>query len=144
MPQVEVVKTVPLSFEKTWDIVVDCESFPKFMESVESVEIMDRGDNWALVKWVTHLKGATFRWVEKDYHYPEEGRIAWNQTEGDLKVFDGEWRLKRVPEGTEVTLMLDFEFGIPMVSSLLNPVAKVMVKQNALSMLNGIAEKAQG
>ena len=73
--------------------------------------------------------------------YPEEMRITYCQTEGDLKKMEGEWRLVPVSEGTEVSLLVDFEFGIPMIAGLLNPILKKKVRENSENMLTAV--KAQ-
>ena len=68
-------------------------------------------------------------------------RITYCQTEGDLKKMEGEWRLVPVSEGTEVSLLVDFEFGIPMIAGLLNPILKKKVRENSENMLTAV--KAQ-
>lgn len=142
MPHVEATKTVPLPFEEAWRFVTDVESFPRYMSAVDRVTIIETGDNWTLQKWEARIKGAPFRWTEKNVHLKDQGRISYAQTEGDLKQFEGEWILEEVPEGTKVTLTCDFEFGIPMVASLLNPIAKVLIRDNLVSMLDGVSKKA--
>jgi len=62
---------------------------------------------------------------------------------GDLKKFEGAWTFQPVSEGTEVTLTVDFEFGIPMIAALLHPIAKVKVKENCDMMLRGMKEKLE-
>ena len=44
-------------------------------------------------------------------------------------------------EGTEVSLLVDFEFGIPMIAGLLNPILKKKVRENSENMLTAV--KAQ-
>lgn len=142
MPHVETRRVVPLSLEKTWDFCTDVESFPAYMDAVDSVEIVDRGENWQLQKWAVRIKGAPFRWTEKNVHDFKRRLITYAQTAGDLKQFEGSWSFQEVPNGTEVTLTCDFEFGIPMVASLLNPIAKVLLRDNLISMLDGVTRKA--
>lgn len=143
MPHVEKSRIVPLAYERVWQAVTDVESFSTFMSSVDSITVLEKGPNYSREKWVARLRGAPFRWEEEDRHYPEEGRIAYRQTEGDLKRFEGEWRLARVEGGTQVTFTCDFDFGIPMISTLLNPVAGLLIGENIDSMLDGIVRAAK-
>ncbi len=142
MPLVSVTEVVPVEREVLYRILADMTQFPRFMKNVESIEVTERGDNYTLSHWVTRLQGAKFRWTERDTFYPEEGRITFTQIEGDLKIFQGEWRLCTTTEGTEVTLDTEFEFGIPMLATLLNPVGKLALRDNARGMLKAIAAEA--
>ena len=143
MPKVTVTEVVPVRVDAVYQILSDMAQFPRFMKNVEGIQILEKGESWTLSQWVTRLQGAKFRWVERDTFYPEQGRITFAQTEGDLKVFQGEWRLLAVNGGTEVTLDTEFEFGIPMLASLLNPVAKLAIRENAREMVRAIGEAAK-
>ena len=68
-------------------------------------------------------------------------KITYAQTEGDLKRMEGQWLIVPQADGCEVTLAVDFEFGIPMIAGLLNPILKKKVRENSENMLNSI--KAQ-
>lgn len=141
MPTVEVKHLVPASIESVYVVVSDQEAYPQFMKTLESITVVERGDGYTLTEWVARLQGARFRWIEKDVYDPIHYRITYDQTEGDLKTFRGHWQLTSTPEGTEVELVTTFEFGIPMLSSMLNPVAKIALKSNAVAMLEAIGTK---
>lgn len=141
MPTVEVRHIVPAPIDLVYRVVSDQESYPKFMKTMESIKVLERGEGYTLTEWIARLQGARFRWVEKDLYEPDNYRITYDQTEGDLKVFRGHWALTEVPEGTEVEFVTEFEFGIPMLSSMLNPVAKMALKSNSRAMLEAIGEQ---
>ncbi len=144
MPVVEVKETIPAPIASVFEVVSDMESYPKFMKTIKAIRILERGDGYTVSDWEARLQGARFHWVEKDLFDPEHYRITYDQTSGDLRVFRGYWQLEEVSDGTQVTLVTEFEFGVPMLSSLLNPVAKVAIKDNAKSMLDGIARQIRG
>lgn len=144
MPIVELKHVVPAAPDVVYRVVSDQESYPTFMKTMESIRVLERGDGYTLTEWVARLQGARFRWVEKDLYFPDEHRITYDQTEGDLKVFRGHWALRPVTEGTEVEFLTEFEFGIPMLSAMLNPVAKMALKNNARAMLEAIGGQFQG
>lgn len=141
MPIVVVKEVVDAPIDKVYQVVSDQESYPQFMKTMETIRVIERGDGYTLTEWVARLQGARFRWVEKDLYFPDEYRITYDQTEGDLKVFRGYWALTEVPEGTLVELVTEFEFGIPMLSAMLNPVAKLALKNNSKAMLEAIAQR---
>ncbi len=144
MPTVVVKEVVNAPIDKVYQVVSDLESYPQFMKNLETIRVVERGDGYTLTEWVARLQGTRFRWVEKDLYFPDEYRITYDQTDGDLKVFRGYWALREVAEGTLVELVTEFEFGIPMLSAMLNPVAKLALKSNSKAMLEAIAQQFDG
>ncbi|PSR21727.1 MAG: cyclase [Sulfobacillus acidophilus] len=141
MPIVEVKHLVKAPIDAVYQLVADQESYPQFMKAMESIRVLERGDGYTLTEWIARLQGARFRWIERDLYYPAQHRITYDQTEGDLKVFRGYWELTEVPEGTQVVLVTEFEFGIPMLAAMLNPVAKMALRNNSKDMLEAIGAK---
>lgn len=140
MPRVDVERVVAAPPDRVYAVLADMERFPQFMKNVESLTVRERGDGYTVTEWVARLQGARFRWVERDEFYP--GRIVYNQIEGDLRVFRGEWRVEPAEGGTRVVLVTEFEFGMPMLAQLLNPLARIAVRENAEAMLAAIADYA--
>jgi ribosome-associated toxin RatA of RatAB toxin-antitoxin module len=136
MPRVEVEVHIKSPPAPIYAVLADFERFPDFMQSVDSVRVLERGDGYTVTEWVARLRGARFRWVERDEFHDQ--RIDYRQTEGDLKQFEGAWELIEEDGGTRVRLTTLFEFGLPMLSSLLNPVARVALRDNALAMLEAV------
>lgn len=138
MPYVEVKTVIPAAREKVWRYVADMESYPRFMPSLKALRVEERDGNRTVTYWEAVVKGATLKWREEDFLDEENFRIRYRQLSGDLKKFEGEWILEEVPEGTQVTLTVDFEIGIPMFAAMLNPVAKILVKENSEGMLEAV------
>lgn len=143
MPHVEVSKVIRGPRHAVYDLVSDMERFPEFMKDVISVKVLERDGNTTITEWLTRLEGRRLRWKERDVFDEENHHIAYRQTEGDLKQFEGEWILEDVPEGTKVTLTCDFDLGIPMFSALLHPVARIKVKENVQNMLEAVREQVE-
>ncbi|MDA8346111.1 MAG: SRPBCC family protein [Thermaerobacter sp.] len=138
MPYVEVTRVVKAKPSAVFAALSDMEAFPRFMENVNEVKVLKRDGNTTESSWHVTLQGAPFRWVEADVFLPDEGRITYRQLSGDLRKFEGEWRVVPAEEGTSVTLTTDFEFGMPMIAGLLNPVAKLILRRNAEQMLEAL------
>ena len=76
MPTSEVTRVLPAAREAVWQILSDMESYPQYMESVDSIKVLSRKGNEAESDWHVRLQGAPFHWVERDVFLPDEGRIA--------------------------------------------------------------------
>jgi len=138
MPYIEVSTHVAGEPSRIWDIVKDMEGYPKFMPNLQKVEVLERGDTFTISSWVSNVDGRVIKWTERDVFYPEVYRIEYNQVNGDLKKFAGHWQLTPTEGGVTIVLTVDFEFGIPMVATLLNPLLKKKVRENSEGMLAAI------
>lgn len=143
MPYVETKTVIKGEGSKIYDIIKNMSAYPDFMKDLVSVEILERGDNYTVSHWVSNVDGRKIVWTERDTFYPEDLKITYCQTEGDLKKMEGQWTIVPYADGCEVTLSVDFEFGIPMIAGLLNPILKKKVRENSENMLTSIKEQIE-
>jgi ribosome-associated toxin RatA of RatAB toxin-antitoxin module len=145
MPQVESFINIQGSRDFAYAMAKEMEKYPQYMESVQEVRILttDPLENSTITQWVTNVDGRLIRWTEKDVFDDEAKTISYRQISGDLKKFEGEWRFQSVDGGTRVTLTVAFEFGIPMLAGLLNPILKKKTQANCDAMLLAIKEQVE-
>lgn len=143
MPYVETKTVIKGEGQKIYDIIKDMAAYPNFMKDLVSVEILERGEDYTISHWVSNVDGRKIVWTERDTFYPQNLKITYAQTEGDLKKMEGSWLILQQEEGCEVTLAVYFEFGIPMIAGLLNPILKKKVRENSENMLNSIKEQIE-
>lgn len=143
MPCVETKTTIKGKGEQIYRIIADMAAYPDFMKDLVSVEILERGADYTLSHWVSNVDGRRIVWTERDSFYPEQLRITYAQTDGDLKRMEGAWQITPQGEDCEVALVVDFEFGIPMIAGLLNPILKKKVRENCENMLTSIKEQIE-
>ncbi len=143
MPYVEVSLLVQAPRETIYPIIKDMEKYPEFMHDLVSVKVLERKDNITLTRWVSNVDGRIIEWTELDQFDDEKMHITYRQIEGDLKKLEGAWSLTPLVNGTEIKLTVDFEFGIPMIAGLLNPILKKKVRNNSENMLQGIKNRLE-
>ncbi|MDD4084087.1 MAG: aromatase/cyclase [Acidaminococcaceae bacterium] len=143
MPYVEAKTVIEGDIDEIYEIIKDMQSYPKFMHDLVSVEIMERGENFTVSHWVSNVDGRRIVWTERDTFYEGDKRIAYQQIKGDLKKMEGQWSLKQMEDGVEVLLTVDFEFGIPMIAGLLNPLLKKKVRENSENMLSAVKSQIE-
>lgn len=143
MPYVEVTLPVKADPSEIYPILKDMEKYPEFMHDLVSVEVLERQEAATVTKWVSNVDGRIIRWTEQDIFDDAKMHIAYRQIEGDLKKFEGEWVLTPIDGGTEIKLTVDFEFGIPMIAGLLNPILKKKVRVNSENMLKAIKDRLE-
>ena len=145
MPLVEVHERLPAAVEDVWALVTDVEAYPRLMEPVRSLEVLERGPSHKVTAWEVVLKGSILAWTEYEEHHPARYRLDYHQVEGDLDEFDGYWQLDRVDDRTtDAVLLVRFEIGIPMLREMLDPVAERAIRENSRKMLRSLAPSALG
>ncbi len=145
MPLVETSLEIAGDPQKIYEISKDMESYPNFMKSVVKVTTLERGENYTITMWDTRLKGRPMVWTERDDFDDAARRIDYKLVKGDLKKFEGAWTFEPTAAGgTLVRLTVDFEFGLPMFATLLNPLGMLVIKQNCEAMLEGIKQQVEG
>lgn len=143
MPYVEVTMSVMANAADIYPIIKEMEKYPEFMPDLVSVEVVEREDNATITRWVSNVDGRIIKWTERDDFDDTNLHIRYRQIEGDLRKFEGEWVLTPLSEGTEIKLTVDFEFGIPMIAGLLNPILKKKVRVNSENMLKAIKDRLE-
>lgn len=143
MPVVEVTMPVMCDRRELYPILKRMDKYPEFMEDLISVEVLERKDNTTVTSWVSNVDGRTIKWTELDTFDDDKLYITYRQLDGDLKKMEGAWELTEIEGGTEVRLTVDFEFGIPMIAGLLNPILKKKVRDNSMNMLRAIKQKIE-
>jgi len=144
MPYVEATKEIASNPDDIYVIAKNMESYPNFMKNVVKVTTLERGENYTVTKWDVTLKGKPLTWKERDEFDDSSRLIDFKQIEGDLKMFEGSWTFEPTANGTMVKVTTEFELGLPMFATLLNPIAVLTLKQNFVSMLDGLKEQAEG
>ncbi len=110
--------------------------------TARTVEPEDADGN-TLTEWVWNLKGARIRYLEQEWHDAKNLYIRFTQTKGDLKKFAGEWWFTPEGTGTRFKSRVEFDLGIPMLSGLLDPVAKLVLRGTIEALVKAIKVRSE-
>lgn len=135
MPCVETSLAIKGDCETIYAFIKDMEQYPRFMTNLISVEVLERTETTTITKWKSNVDGIEINWKELDSFDDNNFHVIYQQIEGDLKKFDGEWLLSQLNDCVYVTLKVNFEFGIPMLATMMNPLLKRKVYNNSMEML---------
>ncbi|KJY43423.1 hypothetical protein VR41_03385 [Streptomyces sp. NRRL B-1568] len=146
MPRVEVELYIAAPPAQSWAAVVDVESYPECMDSVQSVKVVEQnGPQERTTAWSVHLKGSVLEWVEAERIDDEARRFDFHQVSGDLAHFVGHWAVRPADDGGSlVSLDVEFDIGIPLLAEMLNPVAATALRENAEQMLTALERRLTG
>ncbi|MCU1496887.1 MAG: cyclase [Acidimicrobiales bacterium] len=137
MERVEVDRTFTASANDVWQTIRAIERYPEHMDHVRSIEVVRQEGPVRVARWEVLLRGSVLRWEERGTIDDAARSVSFVQLDGDLSRFEGRWR---VHEGTptRVHLVIDFEIGIPLLASMLNPIATRSLQENLHAMLDDI------
>jgi coenzyme Q-binding protein COQ10 len=143
VPSVEVSIVVDAPARAVYELAKNQERFPEFMPDVESVKIVERTADRIVSRWKTLVEEAPIEWTEEDVFDDDDLSVSYKLLEGDLDKFEGTWRFKDGDGRTSVTLVVEYDFGVPTLAELIGPTLHKKVKENAEMMLAGLKKEAE-
>lgn len=122
-------------FEKVGDFA----RYPELVDVVRSVDVYDAvGDDRISSNWVVYFRNGLLRWSEVDTYNAAQLTIDFEQTTGDFEVFHGAWRVEAAGSGCNVLFDAEFDFGIPSLAGILDPIASRVLKENIARVIIGL------
>lgn len=145
MRHVELSALIPgNTTEAVFDAVRRWENYPQLAPHVNKTTVhatlpaTDCSSSWEL-----HFRSGLLRWTESDDFAPEQGRIGFEQTDGDFDSFSGSWVFTQQGADVAVAFDAEFDFGIPSLEGILDPIAERVIKETVAWALTGLFEQTQ-
>lgn len=143
MPFVETAIVVEAAARDVYELAKNPERFPEFMPDVESVVVLEREPQRMVSRWKTLVEDAPIEWTEEDLFDDRALRIDYKLIEGDLDTFEGSWTFEEGDGGTQVTLGVEYDFGVPTLAELIGPTLHRKVRENSEMMLAALKREAE-
>ncbi len=144
MAQVSATTVIRAPLAAVYRVAKDVERFPEFMPDVRSIRILERRNGTVVVEWIGIMQGRKIRWVEEERWDDVAYRSEFRLVEGDFSKFEGSWGFAAVPDGTQTSLILDYEMELPLAGALLSNLLRVLVRKNLESMLGALKGQLEG
>ena len=124
-----------------FDALCDFESYPDWQQAVEAVEVLERDDAGAVVRFEIDAKvrklGYTLR-----YHYDAPRRIWWELVEGDVAAVEGEYVLEPNGDGTDATYSLGIDPGVPVPGLIARRLTKGVMRRSVTDLRDEVERRA--
>jgi ribosome-associated toxin RatA of RatAB toxin-antitoxin module len=127
--------------DAAYEAIARFEEYPKFVEDISSITVW-RDDSVSAFPdttysdWEVMFRSGPLRWTEVDYHKPDERQIAFEQHTGDFEEFRGCWQVTATEFGSQVSFEVTFDFGIPSLAGVLEPIADRVLKESILKIMS--------
>lgn len=98
-----------VSAEEVWDVIVSCSRAFRFVNGLQSCEVIEDGGDRALVRQVTKQgwPAPTLDFVYESLREPYS-TIRFSLVQGNLRAMEGGWQFINTPDG----LLLDYQIRI--------------------------------
>jgi ribosome-associated toxin RatA of RatAB toxin-antitoxin module len=119
--------------------VVRFERYPELAPHVRSA-VVHQGFPGAEGRssWELHFRSGLLRWSEGERFEPDALRIEFEQDTGDFDSFRGFWTLRQRGPDTAVHFEAEFDFGIPSLEGILDPIAERVIRETVAWALVGM------
>jgi ribosome-associated toxin RatA of RatAB toxin-antitoxin module len=121
-----------------YDRLRDFARYPDFTSAVRAIHVHPLGPNRVLSRWEVAFRTGILQWTEEDTFDPANHTIRFEQTEGDIDHFAGEWRVEDAPDGCHIYFEADFDLGIPGLGAVLEPLAERGLRDNIQAIVGGL------
>jgi ribosome-associated toxin RatA of RatAB toxin-antitoxin module len=112
------------SLDKVYSIAERVEKFPEFMPHVKTSHIIKKQGNKRQVEMSAVVNGMKSHWISASTKEKNK-KIKYSQVEGFCKVMGGEWLFEKVPVGTKITIIHNFDVGRPIIGNL---IGRIIIK----------------
>jgi ribosome-associated toxin RatA of RatAB toxin-antitoxin module len=123
--------------DEVFAAVTDIERFPELCDDVRDVHV-DASDGGQRSTWRVKFRGGTLEWTERDEPDAAARTMAFHQTHGDFKQFEGEWRVDAAGADSTVHFRARFDLGIPALRAVVEPFAAKNLRGNLSAVLRGL------
>ncbi|WP_432095811.1 type II toxin-antitoxin system RatA family toxin [Streptomyces sp. bgisy100] len=121
-----------------FDRIHDFARYPEFTDVVRSVTVHEISPEEETSEWKVYFRNGILGWTEADRFDRESLVISFEQIDGDFAEFSGSWRISADGPNTLVAFSADFDFGIPSLAGILDPVAQRVFKETIARVIIGL------
>jgi ribosome-associated toxin RatA of RatAB toxin-antitoxin module len=119
----------------------DFARYPDQVEVVRAVTVHPAAPGEPIPSdWEVYFRNGILRWSELDRVDPFARRIDFEQTAGDFADFRGHWLVRPHGGGCHVDFRAEFDFGIPSLAGILDPIAARVLRETIAQILAGVLD----
>lgn len=127
--------------ETVFENVVRFERYPDLAPHVQSATVQQSlPEPTGKSSWELHFRSGLLRWTETEAFDRAALTVAFEQDAGDFDSFAGTWTFTQQGPDTRVRFAADFDFGIPSLEGILDPIAERVIRETVAWALVGLFE----
>ncbi|MFE9632386.1 type II toxin-antitoxin system RatA family toxin [Streptomyces sp. NPDC006463] len=117
----------------------DFARYPELVDTVRKVIVHPSLDDGSVRSdWEVDFRNGVLAWTEEDVFDDSALRISFRQLHGDFETFDGAWTVEAADGGTDVAFTAGFDFGLPTLANIVDPVAERVLRETIAHILRAL------
>jgi len=140
MIRIEGHRIIRSPIQKVFQMVSHLDSQPRVTGLWMSADLVERKANTLTVHYRGYFGGMPMESIQRATLIPNQ-RIEFRQTRGALKAFRGEYVLKSIDGDTDLSLSVEAEVGIPLISENSARLVLQLFVENSLQKFKFTAER---
>jgi len=112
--------------------------FDKLMPNVKESTLLESQTGTNLIKWNVNIEGMPIKWIERNMINRHQYTLSFKALDGDLRVFEGTWKVTGNGEVSTLELNARVETGIPLLERLVGHILKEKISRNFELMIDAI------
>ncbi|WP_053923783.1 type II toxin-antitoxin system RatA family toxin [Streptomyces chattanoogensis] len=138
MPSATIRATLPdAGPDATLETLRDFASFPDHTSVVHEVQVVEDALG-TFSSWNVEFRGGLLLWTQRDSIDWASRTVSFEQTEGDFEQFNGSWQVHPEGDATCIEFTAHFDFGMPSLSAVIDPLAQVALRDAIHAVLRGM------
>ena len=125
--QIKITRVVPASRWRVIRMLTKPWEFSAYVPNINEVKVVKKERNVIWTKWRIVVSNIPINWIEEDTLVLRSNAIQFRAVEGDLEEFRGTWQFRDHPKGTQVTVNVYCNVGIPAIRDFANHFVKKLV-----------------
>jgi ribosome-associated toxin RatA of RatAB toxin-antitoxin module len=139
MREVDITISAPGSdANEVFQTLSDYQRYPELTDSVLRVTLGEGEEGRERCTWEVKFRRGILIWTEEGTVDDEQREIKFWLVDGDLDSLEGHWQVDEVPGGSMLRFTCSFDMGIPTLAHLIEPVAADTLRQNMVSVCEGL------
>lgn len=148
MPRIELSLEIHAPVEQVYRIARDVESFPSFMEDLESLTVLERSEDGTrtTTEWVGIVREfkMKIRWTQEDVWNDATYRDDFRMLQGDLDRMEGYWQFTPLDaHRTRFDSVLEYEYNVPLIGTMVQSLIRKKMTDNLRATMLAIQHKAE-
>lgn len=150
MTQIESRISINAPLPAVWQLAQDIEKLPSIMPDLDKVVILERETVTTMTRrvvseWEGRIRQFNRRlnWTEEDIWNDEDYTCRFWQLKGDFDEYGGTWTFSANENKTDVHLLIDYRFEIPLIGSMMQKVVRKLMQANCDGMLGALQKEAE-
>lgn len=140
MRTVKLDAVIPATAPHTvFDQILRFERYPELAPHVQSATVHQTvPERTGRSSWELHFRSGLLRWEEEERFLRDELLIEFAQSDGDFDRFSGSWQFSSHLDGSELQFRAEFDFGIPSLEGILDPIAERVIRETVAWVVVGL------